>query len=100
MDQSISAIMSMRKEGKLPDDVYHKTLVLLSYEYIAQGEMLEATAILQLVPLDYYQKVMPEQARQDPGFRLVSYTIAQRLVKAGIVDLTPPPRPNQKPASA
>lgn len=100
IDDAFAAVRSLHRDGKLSDDLYHKSVVCLAYEYAVLGEMLACAATLQLVPVTYSGDVMRQQMREDEAFRVVATTVARKLVEAGLVDLGRGLVPTQKGAQA
>lgn len=74
----------MHRTGALPDEVYHKFLVSLAYEFSQADEVLRAVALLQSVPVEYFQNSLITQMKEDSNFAHVAYSVAKAVHDSGV----------------
>ena len=81
IDEALMALRAMLRGGSITDDVYNKAAVKLAYDYALAQEMGEALAILNSLPLEYYQNVQEVQMREDPDFAKICTSFSELLPK-------------------
>lgn len=100
IQETITVVTAMFKAGQIDSDVYYKALVCTAYEFTAAGVPLRAAAIVQQIPIEYFQAVQRQQMQDDSNYALVAYELALSLVHGGLVHLGPKVSPTMPAASA
>jgi hypothetical protein len=100
IDDQVAAVTRLHREGQIDDNVFHKCMVAIAYEYAVRDEPLRAAGIIQSIPVEYFREVQMKQMQEDPSYCLVAFACAQRLVADGIIHMGPKFTVNQGPASA
>src|SRR4051812_16870084 len=85
IDASLKMIEEMHKQV-MSDDVYHKCVVSLAYEYLMAGEQQEGLRQIMRVPVGYYQDVQLKQMRDDEMYRDLVVLLSYRLIQLGVVE--------------
>lgn len=68
------------------DDVYHKCIVSLAYEYICADLQQEGLVQLSRVPVAYYQDVQLRHMQEDSMYAELVVLLSYKLIQMGIVD--------------
>jgi hypothetical protein len=102
LNEAVIALRSMLRGNTVTEDQYHKLLVNIANEYALLDDLPEAVSLLQSMPMSYFDSVQAVQMAEDATFRQVCWDLAEKLLDAGIVELTPAPddltpAPTQKP---
>lgn len=86
VDEALLLIESIRAAGAMGDDVYHKCLVSLAYEYTLVDEDEEALILIVKVPTSYYESVQFEQMEADSLYQDTVVRLAYKLIQMGVVE--------------
>jgi hypothetical protein len=100
IQKSVAALTNMFRTGVLPADQYYKTMVCMAYEYSVVGEQIRALALLQGIPLEYFEKVQGPQMAEDPQYAHLGYLLAKNILESGYVHMGPNITPTMPPAKA
>jgi hypothetical protein len=100
IQDQLVAVQQLRRDEKIDENVYHKCMVAIAYEYAVRDEGLRAAALIQTIPIEYFRNVQPQQMRDDPAFCTIAFVTAMKLVKDGFVEIGPKLVINQGPANA
>ena len=73
-----------RARGALSAEFFMKCCVTLASDEAREGRLDAATAMLARCNEQYLRAVLPQQAAEDPGFRVAVYALADALVDAGL----------------
>lgn len=89
---AIEALEGLRADKTIDDDIYHKGVVAIAFEYADAEEMDIALGMLVKVPKAYYADVQLGQMCADPLYSEVVVRLARLLVLAGYSnpDILPP----------
>ncbi len=77
---------AIRATGAMSDDVYHKVLVSLAYEYLMVNAQQEGLRLLMKVPASYYKEVQLKQMYEDLMYRDLVVLLSYKLIQLGIVE--------------
>lgn len=86
VDGALDAVEKIRAANAMADDVYHKCLVSLAYEYILVDETEVALVLLNRPGTEYYEKVQSKQMEEDELYRQLVVLLAYKLIQAGLVE--------------
>ena len=105
IDEALMALRAMLRGGSITDDIYNKAAIGLAYEYAQGAEMGEALAIVNSIPLEYYQGPQEQQMREDANYQKVAVEFSKLLVQYVTSDMPLPEVSEgwsftQKPAKA
>jgi hypothetical protein len=73
------------RRGLMPVDLYARSMVVCSHEYIELGEMALGTALLRRCPSNYFATAFVKQMEDDKRFEMLAYEVATALDAAGLV---------------
>jgi hypothetical protein len=86
VDAALLMIEKIKASGTMGEDVYHKCIVSLAYEYICADEQQEGLVQLARVPPSYYENVQLRQAREDKGYADLVVLLSYKLIQMGVVE--------------
>lgn len=90
VDKALQVVEQLRKTEVMGQDVYHKCLVSIAYEYVMADLLEEGLMQLSRVPADYYRDVQPRHMEDDSMYRDLVVILAYRLIQAGVVENSDP----------
>lgn len=100
IDQSLLDVEKMRQSGGFTDDLYHKLLVCVAYEYLVAGEQQQGLVQLSRIPPSYFLDVQMGQMAEDRSYRDLVVLLSYRLIQLGVVDTEEHMQPTMAPAEA
>jgi uncharacterized protein with von Willebrand factor type A (vWA) domain len=100
IQEEISAFGAMLRSKQINEELYHKLLVAAAYQFANVGEFLRAAAVVQSIPVEYFQNVQPRHMTEDKDYCEASYALAKMLVEQNLIDLAPAVAYNHPPAQA
>lgn len=87
VEVALKQIEAIKKTpGAMSDEVYHKCLVSLAYEFICADEQQAGLVQLSRVPIGYYQDVQLKQMREDKMYAELVVLLSYKLIQMGVVD--------------
>ena len=86
VDSALKTIEEIKKQGVMSDDVYHKCLVSLAFEYACADQQQECLVQLARVPASYYKDVQLKHMREDSMYRDLVVLLSYKLIQMGVVD--------------
>ena len=86
IDSALKTIEEIRKQGIMGDDVYHKCIVSLAYEYACADQQQECLVQLTRVPPSYYKDVQLQHMKDDSMYRDLVVLLSYKLIQMGVVD--------------
>lgn len=69
---------------QLDPDNRHKAYVAAAWAFVREGDIEEALKLVDLLPVEYVQNVMPGQMDRDPAFDRMCEVVASALVDAQV----------------
>ncbi len=81
--QAIWAVRDLWTAGNIDDNIYHKCMVGIAYEFVVDEEIDTGVAMLMEIPLSYYESVQPQQLVEDQEYAQICITIARHLALGG-----------------
>lgn len=86
VDLAFRQVVKMHMDGSMPTDVYYKCLICLAYEYIQNDDHQIAIILIHKCPPEYFEKVQPDQVKEDKAYADVVTLLAYKLIQMGLVD--------------
>lgn len=83
IEEQLGLVRMMHKNGEMPVNVYHKSVVALAYEYFNADDLATGCETLLLVPMSYFQEVQVQHMLDDALYAQWCQLIAQKLVMNG-----------------
>lgn len=100
IDRSLLDVEKIRQSGGFADDLYHKLIVCVAYEYLVAGEQQQGLVQLSRVPPSYFLDVQVKQMDEDRSYRDLVVLLSYKLVQLGVVDMEEHMEPTMAPAEA
>ncbi len=80
-------LKEMMNNGDIDPQWYYKALVGAAFEYVKDGQQVEAFTLLANIPSDYYAIQLLEHMEEDDLYCEQVLVVADFLVKKGLVSL-------------
>lgn len=86
IEDCVQAARAMLSGESISEDVYHKTLVQLAFDYTEIDLFQDALILLNAIPISYFLNVQEKQMIDDENYRRIGLALAEKLMAAGVVD--------------
>lgn len=82
LEDAVASVDNMFLKDELSSDAYFKCLVVISYDYMQEGDLHESLRLLRQCPANYLAEQLPIQMSKDSSFGEIIQKMIEFLAKS------------------